>query len=76
MELTHAPGGIVHISEQVQLEKDTRGDDTLISSQMMPKSIASCSFSGTIIVPHYYFQGQKGQIYWGFFQVKKVQFKL
>ena len=39
----------------------------LISSQMLPKSIASCSFSGMILIPHYYFQGQKGPIYWGFF---------
>ena len=27
----------------------------LISSQMLPKSIASCSFSGVILVPHYSF---------------------
>ena len=39
---------------------------------MLPKSIASCSFSGMILVPHYYFQGQ---IYWGFFKVRKVQFR-
>ena len=38
---------------------------------MLPKSIASCSFSGMILVPHYYFQGQKGPIYWGFFQGQK-----
>ena len=32
---------------------------------MLPKSIASCSFSGMILGPHYYFQGQKGPIYQG-----------
>ena len=36
----------------------------LISGQMFPKSIASCSFSEMNLVPHYYFQGQKGPIYW------------
>ena len=30
---------------------------------MLPKSIASCSLSGIFLVPHYYFQGQKGPIY-------------
>ena len=34
---------------------------------MLPKGIASCSFSGMILASHYYFQGQKGPIYWGFF---------
>ena len=38
---------------------------------MLPKSIASCSFSRIILVPHYYFQGQKGPIYWAFFQGQK-----
>ena len=28
-----------------------------------------------ILVPHYYFQGQKGPIYWAFFKVRKVQFR-
>ena len=28
-----------------------------------------------ILVPHYYFQGQKGPIYWIFFKVRKVQFR-
>ena len=43
----------------------------LISGQMLPKSIASCSFSGMILVPHSYFHGQKGPIYWAFFQGQK-----
>ena len=43
----------------------------LISGQMLPKSIASCSSSEMILVPHYYFQGQKGPIYWAFFQGQK-----
>ena len=43
----------------------------LISGQMLPKCIASFSFSGMILVPHYYFQGQKGPIYWAFFQGQK-----
>ena len=43
----------------------------LISGQMLPKSIASCSFSGMILVPLYYFQGQKGPNYWAFFQGQK-----
>ena len=47
----------------------------LISGQIFPKSIASCSFSEMNLVPHYYFQGQKGPIYWGFFQGQKVQFR-
>ena len=47
----------------------------LISGQMLPKSIASCSFWGMILVPHYYFHGQKGLIYWAFFKVRKVQFR-
>ena len=34
----------------------------LISGQMLPKSFASCSFSVMILVPHYYFLGQKGPI--------------
>ena len=38
---------------------------------MLPKSIASGSFSEIIVVPHYYFQGQKGPIYWGLFQGQK-----
>ena len=42
---------------------------------MLPKSIASCSFSEMILVPHYYFQGQKGPIYWAFVKVRKVQFR-
>ena len=43
----------------------------LISGQMLLKSIASCRFSGMILVPHHYFQGQKCPIYWGFFQGQK-----
>ena len=42
---------------------------------MLPKSIASCSFSGMILVPHYYFQGQKVQFIGLFFKVRKVQFR-
>ena len=38
---------------------------------MLPKSIASGSFSVIILVPHYYFQGQKGPIYWAFFEGQK-----
>ena len=42
---------------------------------MLPKSIASGSFSGMILVPQYYFQGPKGPIYWAFFKIRKVQFR-
>ena len=42
---------------------------------MLPKSIASCSFSGMNLVPHSYFQGQKDTIYWVcLFKVRKAQF--
>ena len=47
----------------------------LISGQILPKSIASGSFSGMILVPHYYFPGQKVQFIGLFFKVRNVQFR-
>ena len=43
---------------------------------MLPKSIASCSFSGMILVPHYYLPRSEKSNLLGVFKVRKVQFKL